>query len=398
MARQEGILTKQYLRFWSHHRPKMSTCYNKNPSWQLYDSIHDISYEYREMLPITETNVTSGVQLTIMTYNILTICDWRKYVYVDTDFLDIRFQVLLREVSRYNPDIVCLQEVDLQKLSVFEECFEASGYEILLSRHNTVTTMAICYKKDLFEAVHSQISKYSSELHYSQHKNNCAMMLCLKFKDAILDSHPKPSKDGLIIVNTHLTSGWGLECIKREQVGVLFKFMKRFAHYCDVHLGLKSCYTFLAGDFNSEPIDAAYLYLVSKPLTVEVNKSEECPDTSKNERTILNMHLRAISLYSAGYKLVDSANASVNNDKGEPAFSFYGAHWHGVCDYIFSIREWNRDDETDIEPLDELEKYCSIKLLALLRMPHINEMIGPLPEEFYFPSDHLCMMARVELL
>ncbi|KAM9905031.1 hypothetical protein OXX69_007333 [Metschnikowia pulcherrima] len=97
----------------------MSTCYKKNPSWQLDDDFLDLSYKYREMLPSIETSVTSGVQLTIMTYNILTMFNWRKYEYVDTDFLDIRFEVLLREVSRYNPDIVCLQEVDLQKLSDF---------------------------------------------------------------------------------------------------------------------------------------------------------------------------------------------------------------------------------------------------------------------------------------
>lgn len=109
--------------------------------------------------------------------------------------------------------------------------------------------------------------------------------------------------------------------------------------------------------------------------------------------------LRAISLYSAGYAIVHPENAT--QFRNEPSFSNWVEKWNGMLDYILLIVPWSKDDDysKNWDSHRSLEKY-NIKLTKLLKLPTADEM-GPQPNGQprlnQYPSDHLCIMAEIQL-
>lgn len=116
-----------------------------------------------------------------------------------------------------------------------------------------------------------------------------------------------------------------------------------------------------------------------------------------------SLDMRAISLYSVGYHLVHKENAGLDNDRREPFFSNWAHAWRGLLDYIFVVDEWDKEEsfENKIDTLEELEQKCNVKLLSLVRLPKPEEM-GPepsgQPRAGQYPSDHLCIIAKLELV
>lgn len=107
---------------------------------------------------------------------------------------------------------------------------------------------------------------------------------------------------------------------------------------------------------------------------------------------------RAISLYSVGYKQVHPENAGVDNDRNEPFFSNWAHAWRGLLDYIFVLSDWNGEDYSQrVDTVAEVEQQQGVRLLALLQMPEREQMGEGQPRIGEYPSDHLCMMAEVEL-
>ena len=365
--------------------------------------VSDLSgfYQHRNMLEIRSPKIR-GPQLSIMTYNIRTQCPKRRYR--DGDgicYADQRYAVLAHEIGSYDADIVCLQEVEQANMYRFRQRLSKLGYQLVLSMHNSINAMAICYKRDLFTEVLWKIKHYEDSMLFS-HSNNPdshrALLLCLGFKDEFLESRLRPSKGGLIIANTHLPADTHLRLKKTEQTAALLDYISEFSKQCTADYGVSDCYTFLAGDFNSTPNDDAYMALVSKPFHFDATNTGDPSHLLKIETSHNEIPLRAVSLYSAGYHLVHPANSNINNSRNEPHFSFWGPDFQGLLDFIFVVCPWDGNDYTKADSVDELHLYSQVKLLGLLRMPRDKEMIGFLPQVGAYPSDHLCMMADVELL
>lgn len=116
-----------------------------------------------------------------------------------------------------------------------------------------------------------------------------------------------------------------------------------------------------------------------------------------------DLDMRAISLYSVGYHLVHKENSGLDNDRREPFFSNWAHAWRGLLDYIFVIDEWDKEESftNKIDTLEDLEQKNHVKLLGLVRLPTAEEM-GPepsgQPRAGQYPSDHLCMIAKIELV
>ncbi|RLV96637.1 RNA exonuclease NGL2 [Spathaspora sp. JA1] len=132
--------------------------------------------------------------------------------------------------------------------------------------------------------------------------------------------------------------------------------------------------------------------------------------TPDQEQLVLQMqnahntlNVRAISLYSVGYKSVHPENSGINNDRNEPMFSNWVNTWSGMLDYIFIFTEWDNTEDFShrIDTPQEIADKYNIKLLKLLKLPIPAEM-GPKPNGqpriYQYPSDHLCIMAEVQLL
>lgn len=114
--------------------------------------------------------------------------------------------------------------------------------------------------------------------------------------------------------------------------------------------------------------------------------------------------MRAISLYASGYRHVHPENAGRDNDRFEPYFSNWAHTWRGLLDYILIICPWERaseDHSKRVDTTEEVEEKQKVRLLKLLRLPQPEEM-GPepsgQPRTGQYPSDHLCLIAEVQLL
>ncbi|KAH3687249.1 hypothetical protein WICPIJ_001765 [Wickerhamomyces pijperi] len=108
----------------------------------------------------------------------------------------------------------------------------------------------------------------------------------------------------------------------------------------------------------------------------------------------------AHSLYSLAYKHVHPENAGVDNTKDEPEISNWAHTWRGLLDYIFYVTPWDpsSSDDTKLSVKDVMDSY-GFKITKLLKMPLGKDMPDHgIPHEGEYPSDHLCMIAEVELL
>lgn len=125
-------------------------------------------------------------------------------------------------------------------------------------------------------------------------------------------------------------------------------------------------------------------------------------EIEKIEKLHNDFDLRSISLYSVGYHSVHPENAGRDNKRNEPMFSNWAHTWRGLLDYIFVIADWDKSQNHSdkVDTTDLLEDEQEVKLLSLLRLPTPEEMgeePSGQPRAGQYPSDHLCIMARVEL-
>lgn len=114
---------------------------------------------------------------------------------------------------------------------------------------------------------------------------------------------------------------------------------------------------------------------------------------------LVNLHnqipWRAISLYSVGYKQVHPENSKSRN---EPDFSNWAHTWRGLLDYIFVITEWDGLNKQAVDTPEELRANEGVILKGLLRVPPREEMSAEgQPRAGEYPSDHLAMMAVIQL-
>ncbi|KAH3680082.1 hypothetical protein WICMUC_000565 [Wickerhamomyces mucosus] len=290
---------------------------------------------------------------------------------------------------------------------------------------------------------------------------NVGLLVSLKFKPSILSKFPNTNinKSGIIIGTTHLFwHPFGTNTRTRQTYLVLQKTQEFYNRVKLIQGG--EWFKFFGGDFNSQPFDSPYLSITSKPIkydercknvlgcsiSYELEKSKQgqvneegddveeeedvegdddkkieetaniekfttpVPETFKPtdyETNLINqmqdLHnsqpLRAISLYSVGYKHVHRENSGLDNDKNEPEISNWAHTWRGLLDYIFYIDSWDLNVSSNIETLEEFEKITNVRIKKLLRMPLAKEMSNHgQPHEGEYPSDHLCMIAEVELL
>ena len=435
------------------------------------DSHKELRFIRRPMLALPGVIPESigKLQLTIMTYNCLAQTLIRRKLFPDSgDALKwhIRSKVLLHELKHYNPDVACLQEVDHTQFEHFwKQEYDKCGYSCQFYRNPIKTHgIAILWKKHMFTMTDRMLINFDKELSGDipprTVTNNVGLILALKFSDEMLRSlrgahdSDKPLRSGLLVGTSHLFWHPFGTYERTRQCYILLNKMKEFEHRVNVlqnhnDKNLRHWYPFFCGDFNSEPFDAPYLSMTSKPISfvgrartvIECSTSfkfsklrEGCdsaddeeggniekfgkdqPQTpvpesfaatpeqrelvSKMEDLHNSLDMRAISLYGLAYNRVHSENAGVDNDRGEPEVSNWANKWHGLLDYLFFISRWNFTDNTVAESLEDFERENSVRILELLRLPPKEEMIKlghGQPHIGEYPSDHLCLMCKIEI-
>ncbi|CCD24842.1 uncharacterized protein NDAI_0E00260 [Naumovozyma dairenensis CBS 421] len=429
----------------------------------------ELQFIKRPLLTLHDDDPVKGTMLKIMTYNCLAQSLIQRDLFPGSGQAlkwVRRSKVLLNELKYYDSDLLSLQEIDFVQFKQYWKIVLAKlGYDCEFYKKNgKIHGVLIAWKRNLFAKVKSLPIDFDETLSGTikprTRTKNVGLVIALEFlnkdKSAI-------KKKGVIIGTTHLF--WHLfgtfertrQCyVMMDQMD---KFMKKLG-------GIEKWYPFFTGDFNSQPKDAPYVSITSKPVSfqnetkiviecsaaykyskkrngeeeeknegkekqheidssdssdaeTDEEKEEIIPNQPSNARPLHftptreqaelvsqlaalhnSLNLRAISLYSVGYRKVDPENAYINNDRGEPELSEWARMWSGLLDYIFFLQHW--DGKTNHEKVDSLktfERENNVKLRGLLKMPQSKEMCEhAIPYKGEYPSDHLCMMIQLELL
>ncbi|OBA24418.1 hypothetical protein METBIDRAFT_10558 [Metschnikowia bicuspidata var. bicuspidata NRRL YB-4993] len=181
-----------------------------------------------------------------------------------------------------------------------------------------------------------------------------------------------------------------------KQALVLIKKTENFSEYIRFQTEPRFLfYTFICGDFNSRQFDPVFSPAkLPCPLKEQYGKAaSKVPYEAfmETRNDLINSHQRVydklISLYSIAYDLADRGISLTE------IWSF--------IDYIFVLQDNKISQSPGIDALEEFAKVSNIKVLALLRVPKKSE-IGKSrlsqPAVGTCPSDHVCLMADLELL
>lgn len=399
----------------------------------------------RPVLQLSE-DAAQNTTIKIMTYNVLAQALIRRTLFPTSGEAlkwPKRSKVLLAEIKYYDPDIMCLQEVDcIQFESFWRKEFEQMGYfwlfESFPSKNHGV---AIIYREKYFKKA-SIIKKVlyddvaTGDVLPRTQTRNVGLIAAIELQETV-----KARRKGFVVGTHHLFWHPHGTFERTRQTYAALKLFHEF--FTENGLSQNQYYSFFCGDFNAEPYHSPYLSMTRKPVYYDdVAKSviedsvqhlyddgpEEKPQDSEVKPkytaaaegapkgvpttkalslntnlidNLIDLHnqlpVRAISLYSVGYKQVHPENLGYRN---EPDFSNWAHTWRGLLDYILVVAPWDiSTNKQEVDTIEELEEYEGIKIKGLLRMPPRSEMPEEgLPKTDLYGSDHLCMMAVVELL
>ncbi|QPG75680.1 hypothetical protein FOA43_003039 [Brettanomyces nanus] len=409
-------------------------------------------YIKREMLEVSHEkflSIEKGLRLRFMTYNLLAQTLIRRSMFPDNGPIlkwTNRSKPLFQEVKNYNCDIMCMQEMDYTNYDNFwKPKLSDLGYHSRFNRSGTKSHgVAIFYRDSLFTFIDICRIDYDSERTGAISPRTITQNVGL-----IVGLSLKSDPDKVILFGTtHLFwHPFGTYERTRQTYIALAKCREFQNRIRILHPKVNKIWKFFAGDFNSQPYDSPYLSITSKPVqynsrckTViscstsfqfsslrgggvaheeekggnvekygENQPKDPVPDTfiptadqlelvEEMQKLHNSLPVRAISMYSVGYKLVDPVNAGIDNDRNEPFFSNWAHTWRGLLDYIFLVKEWNGNDNCkDIDQLEQFETDNDLVLEKLLKMPHPKDMDKGLPRQHQYPSDHLCMIAQISL-
>ncbi|KAI0461809.1 hypothetical protein LJB42_004884 [Komagataella kurtzmanii] len=412
----------------------------------------------RKMLQVAVPS-DERLDISIMTYNMLAQALIRRKLFPTSgDALKWgnRSVVLLNELKYYNCDIMCLQEVDyIQFNSFWNDELGKLGYDSQFYREGTKNHgVVVFWRKALFNCIkvshinHDQ--EKTSDIPPRTVAQNVGVLVALEFSEKIKQKFPFSNRKGILIGTTHLFWHPFGTYERTRQTYLILKKMKEF------HMSLTGSekedkmndewFTLFAGDLNSQPFDAPYLSMTSKPvlysgrakMVLECSTSFQYSKKRNGESTededggniekfgpeqpqtpvpdqfsptdeqkelvkkiqVLHNSLPVIatSLYSAAYAKIHPENAGKDNDRNEPLISNWAHAWRGLLDYILVIQDWGFGDRT--APIDNVQLFqqTGIAINSLLRMPLPAELGDEgFPKAGMYGSDHLCMAANVGL-
>jgi len=299
---------------------------------QFAENEHIGIYE-RSMVSATESVVEPGVNVSIMTYNVLaeTYMSPMRYAHCPeyARRWSYRGNRIISEISLYKPDILALQEVD-HYYDFFEPKLAKLGYKGIYAKRSGLRLdgCALFYNTN-FELVSHQLVEYNDlvQIHKNDtyKRDNVAIIATLRPKT----DDPNLASQHVIVATTHFYWDPKFAFVKREQGRLLLDRVRK------VYDSESDAAVFIAGDFNSVPESDVYAAFYEDSLR----------------------------LFSAYLPF------------GEPETHFT-THYYGCLDYI-----WHQPKNAHlIEVLKPVPKVlCE------------NKCEFPSPR---FPSDHLPLMAK----
>lgn len=393
-------------------------------------------------------NTNSANTFTIMTYNTLGQSLIRRKLFPENgDALKWKWrsQILQREVTHYSPSVMVCQEVDADKVPWWSEFLEKEGYCCVFDTYEGKNHgLLAAWKKDAFEYQDKQAVQYDhvelGDLPAQFKTRNTGLIVRLK--------HVSSGKT-IVIATTHLFWHPMGSFERTKQTVMLLSATQRYVDSLDHEAVL-----IMAGDFNSTPWDGPYVGAteqtfdeLTRPILLDslqykfTRKSkdekkaeaaaakaalagETEPETAAEEETQANelpeeeeegddelealgdvvissedaeKHIQTLEREFATLPLLlslygnytdvhpEASKEPLTKHKKEPRFSNWAHAWRGLLDYIF-VSSKNKNE---------------IVVKGLLKMPlesDMGEEPSGQPRLDMYPSDHLAIMAEVELV
>ncbi|EJD55159.1 Endonuclease/exonuclease/phosphatase [Auricularia subglabra TFB-10046 SS5] len=381
--------------------------------------------------------------LRFQTWNMLAQTLVRRELFPNSDCLKAahRDPMTLDELTMYNADVLCLQEVD--RLDKLLPPLRDAGYQDTYGAGpGKLHGCMILHREQLLEKVGERVVQYDQlavgPLHDGQPRlgigritRNIGLMVALRDKHA-------PGR-GCIVATTHLFWHPSYTYERARQAALLAREVRQFR--AELHFQDWPC--FILGDFNFPPTDAGYALLVGSPWSAQQQQSLEksrvvhvsldpsiesgaAPADDDDEgggekgtdpdRIIVNCRvaapsdgiltldeLRALGPATALWSIYDRALRTGADVSGlelyrsrlppemhtalgafEPKFTSYTHYWKATLDYMFVLGA-------------ETEGTASPEVLRILR-PHIATAMEPgLPRLHVCASDHVSLAADVLL-
>ncbi|KAI3889613.1 hypothetical protein MKW92_023864 [Papaver armeniacum] len=355
----------------------------------------------RYMIPVTpldgfsniklESKICSASSFSVLSYNILAdLCATpSRYSYCPASTLnwEYRSQNLLREIIRYDADVICLQEVQHDH---FEEFFMPKLGEIGYSGiHKSKTSALFTSKRDyVFEgcATFFRLSKFrlikkyelefkstaqkiawsvDAEKSRSMMKDNIALTVILEAIKA------EPVSDTLnhriCVANVHVSADPENTDVKLWQVGTLIEDLERNVAHSNIPV-------LICADLNSLPRSAAHTLVVNGRVDL---KHEELVNTPDGIIEHLKLSHKLLPLASAYSSFSRTKNGDmIDSDTKEPRFTTATLYFRNTIDYIF----YTEGLLTVKNLLELLDEESAIKHTAF-----------PSP---LWSSDHIALMAE----
>ncbi|KAJ8290447.1 hypothetical protein GJAV_G00013000 [Gymnothorax javanicus] len=239
--------------------------------WRVWENLTEPHTEL-------EPDIVAGLgppepfKFTVMSYNILAQdlleahLDLYQHCAPEVLAWEFRFPNILREFVKWDPDILCLQEV--QENHYLEQLYPAlsnMGYDCVYKKRTGTKTdgCAICFRRTRFSQLSLRVVEFHRPLTEVLDRDNVGLVLLLQ-PISLLGSEVTMLGSPLCVANTHLLFSPRRGDVKLAQLAILL---------AEIDLMVKSlphkgagCAVILCGDFNSVPNMPLYNFITTRQL------------------------------------------------------------------------------------------------------------------------------------
>ncbi|XP_050996531.1 2',5'-phosphodiesterase 12 [Acomys russatus] len=280
--------------------------------------------------------------------------------------LDYRQNLIQKELTAYNADLICLQEVDR---AVFADsllpALEAFGLDgvFRIKQHEGLATF---YRKSKFSLLSQHDISFQEALESDPlHKelleklalNPQALEKVLQRSSVLQISVLQSTKDSskkICVANTHLYWHPKGGYIRLIQMAISLAHIRHVS--CDLYPGIPVIF---CGDFNSTPSSGMYHFVINGSITED---HEDWASNGEEEKCTISL--------THFFKLKSAC--------GEPAYTNYVGGFHGCLDYIFI--DFSALEVEQVIPLPSHEEVTTHQAL-----PSVSH-----------PSDHIALVCDLK--
>ncbi|KAM7375749.1 hypothetical protein PAMP_005525 [Pampus punctatissimus] len=220
------------------------------------------------LIPVQSTK--ASMDFTVMSYNILAQdlleANLELYTHCPLEVLDWSYRccLLLQEIEKWAPDILCLQEV--QENHYHEELHPVltqMGYTCVYKRRTGTKTdgCATCYRGSCFSEVSVTLLEFFKPDTELLDRHNVGIVLLLR---PVVPQEVKVKDALLCVANTHLLFNPRRGDVKLAQLAIMLAEIHSVVKSCKAKG--EHCNVILCGDFNSVPYMPLYQLITTGEL------------------------------------------------------------------------------------------------------------------------------------